>query len=59
MQVTTKSNYILNTKSCWPYGFKRSLKCFFSHYKSMGAIDIWGVASLDTKIYGRIYVGDH
>ena len=28
-------------------------------YKSMGAIDPWGVASLDPKaLTGRVYVGD-
>ena len=32
----------------------------FSHYKSMGANDPWGMASLDPRgLTGRIYVGDH
>ena len=32
----------------------------FSHYKSMGANDPPGVASLDPRgLIGRIYVGDH
>ena len=32
----------------------------FSHYKSMGANDPRGVASLDPRgLIGRIYVGDH
>ena len=32
----------------------------FSHYKSMGANDSQGVASLDPRgMIGRIYVGDH
>ena len=35
--------------------------CFsFSHYKSMGANDPQGMASLDPRgLIGRIYVGDH
>ena len=32
----------------------------FSHYKSMGANDLRGVANLDRRrIVGRIYVGDY
>ena len=32
----------------------------FSHYKSMGANDSRGVASLGPRgLIGRIYVGDH
>ena len=32
----------------------------FSHYKSMEAIDPWGVVNLDFRgLIGRIYVGDH
>ena len=32
----------------------------FSHYKSMGAIDPRGVASLDPRgLIGMTYVGDH
>ena len=32
----------------------------YSHYKSMGANDSWGVDSLDPKgLIDRIYVGDH
>ena len=32
----------------------------FSHYKSMGANDPWGVVNLDPRgMVGRIYVGDH
>ena len=32
----------------------------FSLYKSMGAIEPWGVANLDPRgMVGRIYVGDH
>ena len=32
----------------------------FSHYKSMGANDPWGVASLGLRVLiGRINVGDH
>ena len=32
----------------------------FSHYKSMGANDPWGMANLDPRDFiGRIYVGDH
>ena len=37
-----------------------SEKNIFSHYKSMGANDPQGVASLDPRgLIGRIYVGDH
>ena len=33
---------------------------YFSHYKSMGANDPWGMASLDPRgLTGRNYVGDH
>ena len=33
---------------------------YSSHYKAMGAIGPWGVASLDPGGFiGRIYVGDH
>ena len=32
----------------------------FSYYKSMGANDPWGMASLGPRsLIGRIYVGDH
>ena len=32
----------------------------FSHYKSMGANDPEGMATLDSRVFiGRIYVGDH
>ena len=32
----------------------------FYHYKSVGANDPWGVASLDPRgLIGRIYIGDH
>ena len=32
----------------------------FSHFKSIGTNDPWGVASLDSRgLIGRIYVGDH
>ena len=35
-------------------------KDFFSHYKSMGANDPWGMASLDPRgLIGRIYVVGH
>ena len=35
-------------------------KIFFFHYKSMGANDPRGMASLDSRgLIGRIYVGDH
>ena len=52
---------LLYTKyiSCGPQGFREDILSFF-HYKSMGANDPRGVASLDPSglIY-RIYVGDH
>ena len=32
----------------------------FFHYKSMGANDLWGVASLNPRsLVGRIFVGKH
>ena len=46
--------------SCGPHGFREEDYLSFSHYKSMGANDPWGVASLDPRGFiGRIYVGDH
>ena len=50
---------LLHTKyiSCGPHGFKEDC---FSHYKSMGANDPWGVASFVPRgLIGRIYVGGH
>ena len=42
--------------SCWPPGFREDFLSF-SHYKSIGASDPWGVARLDQKgLIGRIYV---
>ena len=52
---------LLHTKylSCGPHGFREDFLSFF-HYKSMGANDPRGVASLDPRgLFGRIYVGDH
>ena len=52
---------LLHTKyvSCRPHGFKEDF-LIFSHYKSMGANDPQGVASLDHRgLIGRIYLGDH
>ena len=44
--------------SCGPHGFRE--EDFFSHYKSMGANGLWGVANLDPRgLIGRIYVVDH
>ena len=51
---------LLHTKytSSRPHVSER--KIFFSHYKSVGGNDHWGVANLDPKgMVGRIYVGDH
>ena len=53
---------LLHTKyiSCEPKGFREEDFLSFSHYKSMGANDPRGVASLDHRgLIGRIYVGDH
>ena len=37
-----------------------SEKVCFSHYKSMGANEPWGVANLDSRcMVGMIYVGEH
>ena len=45
--------------SCEPDGFGEE-DLSFSHYKSMGANDPRGMASLDPGgLIGRIYVGDH
>ena len=52
---------LLHTKyiSSGPHGFREDFSSF-SYYKSMGANDPWGVASLDPRgLIGRIYVGDH
>ena len=39
---------------------EKKISCFFFHYKSMGANDLQGVASLDPRgLIGRIYLGDH
>ena len=51
---------LLHTKyiSCGPHRFREDLS--FSHYKSMGANDPWGVASLGPRgLIGTIYVADH
>ena len=48
---------MLHTKyiSCGPQGFREEDFLSFSHYKSMGANDPWGVASLDLRgLIGRI-----
>ena len=53
-------NTLLHTKyiSSGPHGIRE--EDFFSHYKSIGANDPLGVASLDPRgLIGRIYVGDH
>ena len=52
----------LHTKylSSGPHGFREDDFLSFSHYKSMGANNPQGVASLDPRgMLGRIYVGDH
>ena len=53
---------LLHTKctciSCGPHVFREDLS--FSHYKSMGVNDPWGMANLDPRgMICRIYVGDH
>ena len=54
---------MLHTKyiSSEPHGFREEFFFFiFSHYKSMGANDFLGVASLNHRgLIGRIYKGDH
>ena len=53
---------MLHTKyvSCEPYGFKEEYFLRFSHYKSIGANDPRGVATLGARgLIGRIYVVDH
>ena len=46
--------------SSGPHGFREEDFLSFSHYKSLGDNDPWGVASLDPRgMVGRIYVGDH
>ena len=53
---------LLHTKyiSSGPYGFREEDFLSFSHYKSMAANDLWGVANLDPRgMVGMIYVGDH
>ena len=53
---------LLHTKyiSSGPYGFREEDFLSFSNYKSIGANDSQGVASLGHRgLIGRIYVGDH
>ena len=53
---------LLHTKytSCGPHNFREEDFLHFSHYKSVGANDPWGMANLDPRgIVNRIYVGDH
>ena len=53
---------LLHTKywSSGPYGFREEDFLSISQYKSMGANEPWGMASLDARgMVGRIYVGDH
>ena len=46
--------------SCGPHGFREEDSLSFSHFKSMGANDPWGMASLGPRgLIGRIYVVDH
>ena len=46
--------------SCGSHGFREIDFLSFSHYKSMGANDPRGMASLDPRdLIGRIYVVDH
>ena len=52
---------LLHTKyiSCGPHGIREDFFSF-SHYKSMGANFLRGIASLGPRgLIGRIYVGDH
>ena len=53
---------MLHTKyiSSGSHGFREEDFLIFSHYKSMGANDPRGLASLSPRgLMGRIYVGDH
>ena len=45
---------LLHTKniSSGPHGFREEDFLIFSHYKSMGANDSWGVANLDPQGHG-------
>ena len=55
-------NTLLHTQyiSCGSHGFRKEDFLSFSHYKSMGANDPRGMASLDPRgLIGRIYVGEH
>ena len=43
-----------------PRGFREEDILSFSHYKSIGVNDPWGIARLGPRgLIGRIYVGDH
>ena len=54
----TEHFYILISSG--PHGFREEDFLSFSHYKSMGANDPRGVASLGPRgLIGRIYVGGH
>ena len=47
-------------RSSRPHGIREEEFFSFSHYKSMGANDPWGMASLGPRgLIGRIYAGDH
>ena len=53
---------LLHTKYiiCGPHGFREVDFLSFSHYKSVGANDSRGMASLDPRgLTGRIYVYNH
>ena len=55
-------NILLHTQYiiCWPHGFREEDFLRFSHYKSMGANDPRGMASLNLRgLIGRTYVVDH
>ena len=46
--------------NCGSHDFREEAFLSFSHYKSMGANDPWGMAILDPRgLIGRIYVMDH
>ena len=50
--------YRLNKEAVGPKALRGFLK--FSHYNSLQANDIWGMANLDLRdMVGKIYVGDN
>ena len=58
--MTPRGGYILNIQALdLMVSEKNFFFLSFSHYKSVGANDPWGVASLGPWAWVGIHVGDH